>query len=312
MNLKRNGKRLFFIALLLFAVSVQTQSQSTVYVEYFSKYKALAIEHMKRYQIPASITLAQGVLESGAGKSKLAREANNHFGIKCHGDWSGKKTYHDDDRPNECFRRYKNEEESFLDHSLFLAERPRYAVLFQLDVRDYKGWARGLQSCGYATDPNYANKLIKIIEDYDLYRYDAKQGRSKRGESEPSKKPTKKEAVVLFDKMLQAYKHCGLVYVHARQGDTFKSIAGEMGFKESRLAKYNELPKDFPLDEGDIVYLQKKNTKAAKPNYEHIVKGGESMYFISQKYGMQLSSLYKLNRKAPDYRPEKGDILRLR
>ena len=312
MNLKLNVKPLIFTLLFFCSTSMQAQYTNTAYTEYFNKYKGLAIEHMNRHHIPASITLAQGVLESGAGKSKLAKEANNHFGIKCHGDWSGKKAYHDDDRPNECFRKYKNAEESFTDHSLFLTERPRYARLFQLDVRDYKGWARGLQSCGYATDPNYANKLIKIIEDYDLYQYDRNQGRTKKKEEQPSAKPTKKEPAIYFDNPLQIYKDNGLIYVHARQGDTFKTIAEEMGFKESKLAKYNEVPKNYPLDAGEIVYLQKKKTLAAKPNYEHIVRGGESMYSISQKYGIQLSSLYKLNKKEPDYRPKEGDILRLR
>ena len=312
MNLRKNVKPLVFILLLLCSVSLQAQYQNSVYTNYFDKYKGLAIDHMNRYRIPASITLAQGVLESGAGQSKLAKEANNHFGIKCHTEWKGPKTYHDDDRPNDCFRKYKNAEESFLDHSVFLAERSRYARLFELDIRDYKGWARGLQSCGYATDPNYANKLIKIIEDYELYLYDIKQGKAKKTDTQTPSKKSKKEEVILFDKPLQVFKHNGLIYVHARQGDTFKTIADEMGFKESKLAKYNEVPKDFPLDAGDIVYLQKKKTKADKPNYEHVIKGGESMYSISQKYGMQLSPLYKLNRKEPDYFPKEGDILRLR
>ena len=312
MNLRQNAKPLVFTFLFFCSVSLQAQYSNPVYTEYFNKYKALAIEHMNRYQIPASITLAQGVLESGAGRSKLAKNANNHFGIKCHSDWRGSKTYHDDDHPNECFRKYKNAEESFLDHSLFLAERPRYARLFQLDIRDYKGWARGLQSCGYATDPNYANKLIKLIEDYELYQYDRNQGKNKKKEEPKAAKSTKAAKTIYFDNPLQVYKDNGLIYVHARQGDTFKTIADEMGFKESRLANFNDLPKNFPLSAGNIVYLQKKKTKAAKPNYEHIIREDESMHSISQKYGIRLSSLYKLNSKNPDYRPKSGDILRLR
>ncbi|MDD6209249.1 MAG: glucosaminidase domain-containing protein [Bacteroidales bacterium] len=305
MTFRRNGSLLVSLFLLcvhpLFA-----QYKNPVYLEYFEQYKDIAIEHMRQYKIPASIILAQGVLESGAGKSKLARESNNHFGIKCHSDWNGKKTYHDDDYRNECFRKYKRAEDSYLDHSLFLVKRPRYACLFELDIRDYKGWARGLQRCGYATDKAYANKLIKIIEDHELYRYDS-------GKSGSKKKNKSSNETIRFGKALAVYKASnGLIYVHARQGDSFKTIADELGFKERSLAKYNEVPSDFPLEAGDIVYLQKKKTKAAKPNYEHVVEVGESMHSISQKYGIKMKSLYKRNKKEPDYIPEEGDILRLR
>ena len=289
------------IILCLFCIgTVSAQSLNPAYQSYFEQYKNTAIEHMHRYKIPASITLAQGVLESGAGKSQLAREGNNHFGIKCHDDWNGKKIYHDDDEKGECFRKYKNAEESFLDHSLFLVNRPRYAALFTLNIRDYREWARGLQRCGYATDKAYANKLIKVIEDYELYRYDTARGKAK---NTPSK---------TFDQPLQVYKSNGLLYVHARPGDTFKTIADELDFRERNLAKYNEVPADFPLDEGDVVYLQKKKTKAAKPNYEHTVCVGESMHSIAQKYGIKIAPLYKMNHKEPDYVPEEGDVLRLR
>ena len=140
----------------------------------------MAVEQMKQYRIPASITLAQGLLESGAGRSELARKSNNHFGIKCHSDWRGGRVYHDDDLRGECFRKYKNAEQSYEDHAKFLTERPRYASLFKLKVTDYKGWAKGLQRCGYATDRAYANRLIKLIEDYDLYRYDRLQAGKKK------------------------------------------------------------------------------------------------------------------------------------
>ena len=142
--------------------------------DYAARYSIIAIREMKKHKIPASITLGQGILESGSGKSYLARTANNHFGIKCTTDWKGARAYKDAEIPNECFRKYKNVADSYRDHSLFLANRSRYAMLFQLNIRDYKGWAKGLQSCGYATDPAYATKLIRVIEEYKLYLYDKK------------------------------------------------------------------------------------------------------------------------------------------
>ena len=139
--------------------------------QYISVYKGIAMEEMRAYKIPASITLAQGILESGSGKGTLAVKANNHFGIKCH-DWKGKKIYHDDDRRQECFRKYKSSETSFRDHSEFLAKRKRYASLFKLRKNDYKAWAKGLRQAGYATDKKYPQKLISLIERYELYQYD--------------------------------------------------------------------------------------------------------------------------------------------
>jgi flagellum-specific peptidoglycan hydrolase FlgJ len=138
---------------------------------YIADFAEISKVEMQKYKIPASITLAQGILESGAGKGRLAREANNHFGIKCH-DWTGDRIYHDDDRSGECFRKYRNPEESYEDHSKFLTQRRRYAPLFELRQDDYKGWARGLKKAGYATDRNYPKKLIGLIERYELHKYD--------------------------------------------------------------------------------------------------------------------------------------------
>ncbi len=141
-------------------------------INYIEKYRSIAISEMKKYKIPASITLAQGLLESGMGYGRLAIEANNHFGIKCHSKWKGKKIYHDDDKRQECFRKYKNPSESFRDHSLFLVNRERYSFLFNLKTKDYKGWAKGLKKAGYATDPKYPEKLISLIERFDLKKFD--------------------------------------------------------------------------------------------------------------------------------------------
>ena len=291
---------LFFIATLAEAA---TQRKIPSYEKYIKTYSALAIEQQKKYKIPASITLAQGLLESGAGQSDLARRSNNHFGIKCHSDWRGGRVYHDDDLRGECFRKYKRVEDSYEDHSKFL-KRSRYDRLFQLKITDYKGWARGLQKCGYATDRAYANKLIKVIEDYELYRYDTgKVHKLTRQEKKKLKYPTVKYTI---------YRTYGLLYVYAKENDSFDQIAQNLDFPVKDLKKFNEVPEDFPLQKGDIVYTEKKKKKADKPNYDHVVQVGESMHSIAQKYGIQIKSLYKMNKKDKDYVPEEGDVLKLR
>jgi LysM repeat protein len=277
------------------------QKKQASFVEYINQYKNLAIKHKQLFQIPASITLAQGILESGAGKSQFVQESNNHFGIKCGNDWKGPSIYRDDDVAAECFRVYKKAEDSYLDHSRFLLERPRYAPLFILDANDYKAWAIGLQKYGYATDKAYANKLIKIIEDYELYQYD--DGVKINDKSSKSKPVVLKRDV---------YKTFGLLYVIAGDNDNFEKIAEDTGFKVNELLKYNEVPENFPLFKGDVVYLEKKKKKADKPYFEHVVKIGESMHGISQRYGLQLDRLYKINKKKEDYVPVEGDILQLR
>lgn len=295
-----------FCLLLFITTFTEAAAQRKIssYEKYIKTYSDLAIQHQKKYKIPASITLAQGVLESGAGQSDLARRSNNHFGIKCHSDWRGGRVYHDDDLRGECFRKYKQVEDSYDDHSRFLAERPRYAPLFSLNIKDYKGWAKGLQKCGYATDRAYANKLIKVIEDYELYRYDSAKGSKKV--STPNTRPAKQTARYTI------YKTNGLLYVYAKGNDNFEQIAGSLGFSIKDIKKYNEVPEDFPLQQNDIVYLEKKKKKADKPNYDHVVQIGESMHSISQKYGIQIKSLYKINKKDKDYIPEEGDVLKLR
>ena len=221
---------------------LQAQSRSKQYEEYIKKYRDIAVEEMERYHIPASITLAQGLLESGAGQGTLARKSNNHFGIKCGGDWRGKSVKHDDDARDECFRVYKNAADSYRDHSKFLAGRPRYASLFKLDMTDYKGWAHGLKKAGYATNPRYAYQLIDIIERYDLYKYDKKGGLKWMKENPNPHQP---------------YLANGLVYVIGRSGDTWKSLSKEFDISKRKLRKYNDLYKDYVIQDGDILYLEK-------------------------------------------------------
>lgn len=279
---------------------------NSAYQAYIDEYKDLAIEQMLVHGIPASITMAQGLLESGAGRSTLALKGNNHFGIKCH-DWTGPSMRKNDDELNECFRVYNSPKESYEDHSVFL-KRPRYKSLFTLSRTDYKGWARGLKSCGYATNPVYAQSLINIIETYKLYELDKAKTydhfkfnhsaiTADIGVDQP-------HIIKLYNKNY---------YVVARQGDTFKSLSKEVGISYRKLAKYNERDKHDVLSEGDVVYLKKKQKHALKDFKKrmHIVKDGESMYTISQMYGMQMKYLYKKNKLTPDYVPKVGDQLKV-
>ncbi len=298
------------LSFLFFLTPLHGQGRVKTYEAYVDKYGSLAREHMDKYKIPASIKLAQGILESGAGMSDLARRSNNHFGIKCHRGWRGSSVYAPDDTPNDCFRSYKRVEDSYKDHSEFLVNGVRYSPLFDLSITDYKGWARGLQKTGYATDRAYANKLIKLIEDYELYRFDDKKYRA--GVSRNEREELRRDEAANASWVHQPYITHGLVYVIAVNGDTYRSIANEFGFREKDLLKYNEVPKDFPLSEGDIVYLQKKKVRADKAYEYHTVQVGESMHSISQIYGIRLRNFYRLNNKSYEYVPEEGHVLRLR
>ena len=279
------------------------------YQTYINQYRDLAIEQMLKFKIPASITLAQGLLESGAGYSELATKGNNHFGIKCHG-WTGRKTYHDDDEAQECFRAYTNVYESYEDHSLLLSRQPRYRSLFSLDGDDYKGWAHGLKKCGYATSPTYAQKLIGIIELYKLQQYDKAKKYDRFMESRAYKdSPSAKGGI-----QHPIHRYNKNYYIVVKQGDTFRSIGKELGLSYRKIAKYNERNKRDKLVVGETIYLKKKQKKADKTykNRPHTVKPGESMYSIAQYYGMRVKSLYKKNGLSPDYVPKVGDKLRVR
>ena len=268
---------------------------------YIKEYSALAIHEMNLYKIPASITLAQGILESGSGKSTLAVEANNHFGIKCHVDWSGPAVYHDDDEKNECFRKYQNVSESFRDHSIFLSQRGRYSFLFKLRKNDYKGWAKGLQKAGYATSSTYAKKLIKLINEYDLSRYDRKKI------SKKDKKKLNIESEYSVDS--EVYQKNYTKYVLAKSGESYDDIAERLDVWLWELLKYNESENDRILIEGEKVYLQPKRKKGTKPY--HTVLTDETMYSISQLYGIKLRHLYKKNRMEEGSQPYVGQKISL-
>ena len=309
--MNRFRKYILGFAFLLTTAPMSAQMKwSQTYQTYINQYKDLAIEQMLRYRIPASITLAQGLFESAAGRSDLVRQGNNHFGIKCHTSWMGPKQYHDDDARGECFRVYSDAKESYEDHSQFLARQSRYACLFNLSTSDYKGWARGLKQCGYATNPQYANKLIQIIELYKLHEYDkAKRYDKFMAEHSGTDQPINAQGLLhpihLFNDNY---------YLYARERDTFKGIGKEVGISWKKLAKYNERDKNDILRKGDIIYLKKKRKKAPKQYKKrpHIVQAGESMYGISQKYGIRLKNLYKMNGLDPDFKIYPGARLRVR
>ena len=313
--------RLFITLILLYAniICIQGQGKKQAsYEEYINKYKNLAIQMQKEYKIPASIKLAQGLLETAAGSSRLAKIGNNHFGIKCKDEWRGGRMYHDDDAVGECFRTYKSAEDSYLDHSKFLSERKYYVSLFQLDIYDYKAWARGLQQSGYATDKAYGTKLINLIETYELYKYDRVVKVASKTSIKDDIYEIKLNTTISKDFpdatnwRRRIHQVNGIHYITAQPNDTYDIIAYDTRLKLKKLLKYNEVTKEYKLKNDDIVFLQGKKKYASKDNSIHIVKGGDSMHSISQQYGMHLKSLYKLNKLKDNYTPKPGDILKVR
>lgn len=287
---------------LSWLLAIATQAQLNAYQDYIERYKALAIEQMQRYRIPASITLAQALLESNAGRSTLTQKSNNHFGIKVSGAWNGPYVLANDDAPDEKFRKYRSARESYEDRSRFLSARGRYSSLFQLQPNDYKGWAHGLKAAGYATNPRYAYILIELIERHNLHQYDY----YRLGNSRQSNRAFAAGRSLLL---------CNdLVYVVARKGDTYERIAQDLDMKTSRLRSFNEVDKTYALQEGDVVYLAKKKKHVAKAIRRtfHRVAPGESMYSISQRYGIRLERLYRYNYLLPDYQIRVGDLIYLR
>ncbi|MCD8304895.1 MAG: glucosaminidase domain-containing protein [Prevotellaceae bacterium] len=287
---------------LLSLQGAYSQHRKNAYETYIDTYKGMAQEQMRKYRIPASITLAQGLLESGAGQSRLATKAHNHFGIKVSSGWKGSYILADDDRKNEKFRKYRKAADSYEDHSLFL-QQPRYERLFRLSITDYKGWARGLQKCGYATNPHYAQSLISIIDRYDLTRYDKYgSGKQKKGKGVSPEE---------FFASHRIGRSNGLYYIVATDEDDLRTIAKAAGKSASKLRKYNEMPKGTDVYPGEIVYLQEKKSKADKSmkRVPHIVQDGETLHSISQLYGVKLETIYKKNHLSFDYAPRVGDEL---
>lgn len=302
---------LILIVLTMGAGFAQSSSDRMSREEYILKFKDLAISEMKRSGIPASITLAQGCLESSNGNSRLATEGNNHFGIKCKKNWTGKRIHHTDDAPNECFRKYNNAEESYVDHSDFLVNSPRYAALFTLHISDYKQWAHGLKKAGYATDPSYADRLIKIIEDNQLFVYD-------QGEEAPIATKTKvhepKNHGPLVNRRSSRLIELrnGLKSIVVQEGDTFESLSKELGMSDWELYHYNDYWKGYQPRVSEILYIEAKLRKTDREHKTYTADNGDSMHFIAQRYGVKLKTLYRRNRMKDGEEPKQGDVIYLR
>ena len=317
-----------FPLLLLLLIPLTLTAQRITPEEYIQTYKDIAIREMKAHKIPASITLAQGLLESGAGNSALAREAKNHFGIKCHKGWEGDTYYMDDDEKNECFRKYDDVEQSFRDHSEFLCGRSRYAALFDLDITDYEGWAKGLKAAGYATNPKYAQLLIDRIKLYDLTQYDQiALGLLAESDVEPidpeadeyfelAFSPKDKSIFPLADMTPEGrfiYENNGVRFVYAKEGETPESMAKTFGIKFKRFCQYNCLkhPEEVVFHSGDVVYLEKlrnKNWKAKK----YTVQEGETLRDVALRFAVKPEKIVRKNGMKEGDRISKGQVLWLR
>lgn len=313
-------KRFLTVLGMLLLATAMVWGQKLTRTEYIEKYAETAVREMKATGIPASITLAQGCLESGNGNSTLATKANNHFGIKCHKNWKGKTIRHDDDEKNECFRSYRSADESFRDHSDFLRYSDRYAALFNLELTDYKGWAYGLQKAGYATAKTYAESLIRIIEENELYRYD-KLDRKAREELPPT--PMEAEFSTAF-KPYPGHKLYtaslgreirttnGVAWIIARDGDTYAGLAKEFNLFRSEILRFNDRSRNTALQPGEVVYVEAKKRESAKNLDKHVVEEGETMRGLAQRYAVKMKKLYQYNAMRPGTEPEPGTILNLR
>ena len=310
------------LLLVLMTVLLSIGAAKNPKLDYIDKYSDIAIKEMKRTGVPASITLAQGILESNAGQSVLATKGNNHFGIKCHNDWKGKTMKMDDNAPKECFRVYPNAESSFRDHSDFLRSRDRYKSLFELKQTDYKGWARGLKKAGYATDPGYADKLITLIEDYELYRFDkgVKVSVKPPLEIEEPKvvqlepRPGMKyQESVTFSTARKVYSQNGVPFVYSEAGETYASIAASNGLFLKELLKFNDHEQELALEPGTIVYLARKKAQGPVGVNKYVVeKDGETLRDIAQRFGIRYAALQKLNIVLYGKTLEEGDTVILR
>jgi LysM repeat protein len=302
----------------VFAQNKQNNGYEEAVKTYIETYRDIAVKEMMEYRIPASITMAQGIYESNAGRSRLAIEANNHFGIKCHIEWTGDTFIQDDETKNECFRKYSNPEESFRDHSYFLSQRDRYKSLFNLDMVDYKGWANGLKACGYATNPQYPERLIRTIEDYQLYRLDVADFSLVFSDTTPTVKDTVRKTVTVAKVDLFAegpgkrmvYLNNGLQYIVFKKNDEIKEVAKAFHVTERKIRKFNDMKKDAPLVAGQMVYLEPKKKKGSITR--HIVRQGETLYTISQAYGIELSQVYKINKLKAGHPVRQGQKILLR
>ncbi len=357
-------KKFILFCTLICIITVSAQENKDI--EYIRKHALLAVQEQKLYNIPASITLSQGLIETGGGQSRLAEQAYNHFGIKCKDEWTGGKIYHDDDAKGECFRVYNNVEESYRDHSKFLAERPYYKSLFLIDIKDYKAWAHGLKKAGYATNPKYPSMLISRIEKYNLDQFDqindeqvyaklvdlygqfdggntylaknstqnnqqdiddatsvilasnenSHQQKNQKAKVVEERELNLKEKNIIFNSQpelpsIRLKNHPNKIqYVLVKDGETIGSIAKLYNAIPSKLAEFNEISLGSKLKEGQIIFFGKKKQKGNQETYR--VKEGDDMYAISQRFGIKISNLYKLNRMDPGSQPRIGQTIHLK
>ncbi|PIF06666.1 MAG: hypothetical protein CSA36_00270 [Draconibacterium sp.] len=308
-------ERRFYILFFLILMAITASSQLSR-TEYIKRYQLLAIEEMNRSGIPASITMAQACLESADGNSELSKKSNNHFGIKCKSYWKGKKTYFDDDEKNECFRKYKSVRDSYIDHTNFLMENPRYYDLFQLSSDDYVGWAKGLKKAGYATARDYDKRLIKIVEDFQLYRLDYQRisidELTTSNTTEISNRNLSERLTINPFHSHQITKFNNIKAVVAKNGDSYEIIAQEMGMEPWELYSFNDLYEGYRPQPNEIIYIQPKKRKASKNKTIHIVEANETMHYISQLYGVKLRLLYRRNNMKLGDQPVIGQEIHLR
>lgn len=309
---------------LPFVVRAQQGLPNANVLDYINTYRAIAIREMNRTGVPASITLAQGILETEAGKSDLVQRSNNHFGIKCKSSWTGDRVYHDDDAKGECFRAYGAAEESYRDHSDYLRTSERYASLFKLDPEDYKGWAHGLKRAGYATNPQYANILIRYIENYGLQDYTLIALGKKSAPSDLEQPAVAQQkpalpgpaATTVTEKEYRMYpegefKVNDTRVVYSRAGTSLLAIADKYKVKLGWLLEFNDLDADMEsLPQDQLVFLQRKRKHGE--NEQHVVKPGETLHAISQSEGLRLESLRAYNKLEPGMEPAVGETLYLR
>ena len=332
------SKKAILLSGILLCISVQLGAQvRQTREEYISRYMPIAIAHMERYGIPASITMAQGILESDCGNSLLSMKSNNHFGIKCKRNWTGDKVYYDDDAKGECFRSYPSVEASYRDHAEFLDSQPRYDSLFAYSSDDYKSWARGLKAAGYATAPDYAQRLTRIIEENQLYLLDRPDGErlyaSRMGRkvtdpegwfadqssvepaagASPAIDPDNYRVTINAHNGYNVYATNGVHYVLAKEGDTFENIGQKFRISARNLRKFNDLKdkKAQPLT-GEVVYIERKKKRWEGNAHTHICRQGETAYAVGQSYAIRTRSIEKLNRLKPGSTLEKGQQIRIK
>ena len=332
------SKKAILLSGILLCISVQLGAQvRQTREEYISRYMPIAIAHMERYGIPASITMAQGILESDCGNSLLSMKSNNHFGIKCKRNWTGDKVYHDDDAKGECFRSYPSVEASYRDHAEFLDSQPRYDSLFAYSSDDYKSWARGLKAAGYATAPDYAQRLIRIIEENQLFLLDRPDGerlyasRSGRKITDPEgwftdqtsmERPADGSSAVDPDNYrvtinahngYNVYATNGVHYVLAKENDTFENIGRKFRLSPRNLRKFNDLKdkKAQPVP-GEAVYIERKRKRWEGNSRHHICRQGETAYSVGQSYAIRTRSIEKLNKFRKDEELAAGREIRIK